>query len=97
MFCEPKPQNASTPEIWNPLPGFETVKQDNQLGNIQSLPNYYTAAKEGKLLSVIWIVPNQRHSEHPPALASTGQAHPTSLINAAMQIYEWNSSAIFLT
>jgi phospholipase C len=97
MFCDPKPQNATTPEIWNPLPWFETVKQDKQLGNIQPLPNYYTAAKDGKLPSVSWIVPNQRHSEHPPALVSTGQAHTTSLINAAMQSPEWNSTAIFLT
>jgi phospholipase C len=97
MFCDPKPQNATTPEIWNPLPWFETVKQDNQLGNIQPLPNYYTAAKDGKLPSVSWIVPNQRHSEHPPALVSAGQAHTTSLINAAMQSPEWNSTAIFLT
>ncbi len=37
MFCDPKPQTASAPEIWNPLPWFETVKQDNQLGNIQPL------------------------------------------------------------
>jgi phospholipase C len=97
MFCDPKPQNASTPEIWNPLPWFETVKQDNQLRNIQPLNNYYTAAKGGTLPSVVWIVPNQQHSEHPPALVSTGQAHTTSLINAAMESPDWNSTAIFLT
>ncbi len=96
MFCDPRPQTAQAPEIWNPLPWFETVKQDNQLGNIQPLDNYYTAAKEGKLPSVIWIVPNQMHSEHPPALISTGQAHTTSLINAAMESPDWNSTAIFL-
>jgi len=96
MFCDPRPQTASVPEIWNPLPWFETVKQDNQLGNIQSLDNHYTAAREGKLTSVTWIVPNQKHSEHPPALVSIGQAHTTSLINAAMQSPDWNSTAIFL-
>jgi len=96
MFCDPKPQTVSAPEIWNPLPWFETVKQDNQLGNIQPLDNYYTAAKTGTLPSVIWIVPNQLHSEHPPALVSTGQAHTTSLINAAMESPEWNETAIFL-
>ena len=96
MYCDPRPQNASAPEIWNPLPWFETVKQDNQLGNIQPLDHYYTAAKEGKLPSVTWIVPNQKHSEHPPALVSIGQAHTTSLINAAMQSSDWNSTAIFL-
>jgi phospholipase C len=97
MFCDPKPQTASTPEIWNPLPWFETVKQDNQLGNIQPLNNYYTDARAGTLPSVVWIVPNQEHSEHPPALVSAGQAHTTSLINAAMQSPDWNSTAIFLT
>ena len=96
MFCDPKPQMASAPEIWNPLPWFETVKQDNQLGNIQPLDNYYLAARAGTLPSVTWIVPNQMHSEHPPALVSTGQAHTTSLINAAMESPDWNSTAIFL-
>jgi phospholipase C len=96
MFCDPKPQNVSTPQIWNPLPWFETVRADNQLKNIQPLPNYYAAAKNGTLPSVVWIVPNARHSEHPPSLVSTGQSYTTSLINAAMESPDWNSTAIFL-
>jgi phospholipase C len=96
MFCDPKPQNISTPQIWNPLPWFETVKNDNELQNIQPLKNYYAAAKNGTLPSVIWIVPNGVHSEHPPALVSTGQAYTTSLINAAMESPDWNDTAIFL-
>lgn len=35
-------------------------------------------------------------SEHPPAKISAGQAYVTSLINAAMQGPDWNSTAIFL-
>ncbi|MGD1004692.1 MAG: alkaline phosphatase family protein [Methanoregulaceae archaeon] len=97
MFCDPKPQKVSVPQIWNPLPWFETVKGDNELGNIQPLENYYAAAKAGTLPSVIWIVPNGNHSEHPPALVSTGQAYTTSLINAAMESSNWNETAIFLT
>ena len=96
MFCDPKPQNVSAPEIWNPLPWFETVKDDNQLKNIQPLPDYYTAAKAGTLPSVVWIAPNGEHSEHPPSLVSTGQAYTTSLINAAMESPDWNETAIFL-
>jgi phospholipase C len=97
MFCDPKPQKVGAPQIWNPLPWFETVKADNELGNIQPLENYYAAAKAGRLPSVIWIVPNGKHSEHPPALVSTGQAYTTSLINAAMESPDWNETAIFLT
>jgi phospholipase C len=96
MVCAPKPQRAGTPEIWNPLPYFDTVKQDGELGNIQQLSNFYTAAKNGTLPAVSWIVPNGKNSEHPPALVSRGQAYVTGLINAIMQGPDWNSTAIFL-
>src|SRR6266566_9866906 len=96
MFCQPKPQHAGTPEIWNPLPYFDTVKQDGELGNIQQLTNFYTDAKNGKLPAVSWIVPNGKDSEHPPSLVSRGQAYVTGLINAIMQSPNWNSTAIFL-
>ena len=62
------------PGIWNPLPYFDTVKQDGQLGNIQTSDNFLTAAKNGTLPAVSWIVPNGTVSEHPPALVSAGQA-----------------------
>jgi phospholipase C len=97
MTCAPKPQHAGTPQIWNPLPYFDTVKQDGQLGNIQQLANFYAAAKNGTLPAVSWIVPNGKNSEHPPALVSTGQSYTTSLINAIMQGPDWNSTAIFLS
>ncbi len=97
MTCAPVAQNAKTPGIWNPLPYFDTVKQDGQLGNIQSLSNFYTAAKKGTLPAVSWIDPTGAVSEHPPALVSTGQAYVTGLINAVMSGPDWNSTAIFLS
>ena len=96
MTCTPKPQHAGTPQIWNPLPYFDTVKQDGELGNIQQLTGFYTAAKNGTLPAVSWIVPNGKDSEHPPALVSVGQSYVTGLINAIMQGPDWNSTAIFL-
>ncbi len=97
MTCTSKPQNAGTPAIWNPLPWFETVKQDGQLGNIQELDDFYTDAKAGTLPNVSWVTPNGKTSEHPPALVSTGQEYTTNLINAIMQGPNWDSTAIFLT
>ena len=94
--CAPVKQKASTPGIWNPLPDFDTVQQDGQLGNIQSVNNFYTAAKNGTLPAVSWITPNGKESEHPPALVSVGQSYVTGLINAVMQSPDWNSTAIFL-
>ena len=94
--CSPPPQNAKTPGIWNPLPYFDTVKQDGELGNVQDLRNFYTAAAAGTLPAVSWICPSGEYSEHPPALISKGQAYVTGLINAIMQGPDWNSTAIFL-
>lgn len=96
MLCTPKKQTAKVPGIWNPLPAFETVKQDDQLANIQTVDKYFAAAKDGTLPAVAWITPENSVSEHPPAKISVGQAYVTSLINAAMQGPEWNSTAIFL-
>ena len=42
--ASPVPQVAETPSIWNPLPYFDTVQNDNQLGNIQSISNFYSQA-----------------------------------------------------
>jgi phospholipase C len=96
MTCTPKPQNAGTPEIWNPLPYFDTVKQDGELNNIQAISNFYNDAEKGTLPAVSWIVPNGKVSEHPTALVSVGQAYVTGLINTIMQGPDWNSTAIFL-
>jgi phospholipase C len=95
--CPPVAQDADTPGIWNPLPYFETVKQDHQLDNIQDVSNFYEAAKNGTLPAVSWVVPGALESEHAPASISDGQAHVTSLINAIMQGPNWESTAIFLS
>jgi len=78
-------QDPQTPGIWNPLPFFETVKQDHQLGNVTSLGRYFEAARRGTLPAVSWIVPNGRVSEHPPGLVSAGEKYVTRLVDAAMR------------
>ena len=96
MFCEAEPQRVGVPQIWNPLPWFVTVQQDNQTSNVQTLDNFFGAAENGTLPEVSWITPNNRVSEHPPGNISTGQAYVTAIINAAMEGPDWNSTAIFL-
>jgi phospholipase C len=96
MFCGHVPQGASTPGIWNPLPRFDTVLQDHQLGNIQPLGNFYAAARKGTLPAVTWITPAQAVSEHPPSLVTAGQTWVTRLINTIMRGPNWSSTAIFL-
>jgi phospholipase C len=96
MACVPKRQRAGTPEIWNPLPWFVTVRDDGQLRDIQPVSRFYQAAATGTLPAVSWVVPNGTVSEHPPALVSDGQRYVTGLINAIMQGPDWPTTAIFL-
>jgi phospholipase C len=96
MSCSPIRQNAKTPGIWNPLPYFDTVKNDGQLANIQSVSNFYAAARSGRLPAVSWVVPAGAVSEHPPGPVSFGQSYVTSLVNAVMRSPDWASTAIFL-
>ncbi|HEV2424214.1 MAG TPA: alkaline phosphatase family protein [Terriglobia bacterium] len=94
--CLPVKQNARTPGIWNPLPYFDTVKDDGELGNIQSAETFMKRAKAGTLPAVSWVVPSGDVSEHPPDLVSRGQTFVTTLVNAVMSGPDWKDCAIFL-
>jgi phospholipase C len=97
MFCKPVKQNAKTPGIWNPMPYFDTVKQDHQLSDIRPFRDFLAEAKAGTLPAVSWITPTQKVSDHPPALLSDGQTYVTGLIDRIMRSPDWSSTAIFLT
>jgi phospholipase C len=96
MTCKALPQNAKTPGIWNPLPYFDTVRQDGQLSDIRPIHEFYAAAHAGKLPAVSWVTPAGPVSEHPPARVSSGQDYVTGLINTIMRSPDWTSTAIFL-
>jgi phospholipase C len=97
LSCDTRRQDPGTPGIWNPLPYFDTVKQNGQLGNVQSVTRFLADARAGQLPAVSWVVPNQRVSEHAPARISRGQAFVTGLVNAAMRSPNWPSTAIFVS
>jgi phospholipase C len=97
MSCAPVAQGPKTPGIWNPLPYFDTVQQDGQVGDVRTLSAFFAQAKAGTLPAVSWIDPNGAVSEHPPALVSAGQTYVTGLIDAIMRGPDWDSTAIFLS
>jgi phospholipase C len=96
VFCAPVPQSASTPGMWNPLPYFDTVRNDHQLGDVEPLRSFFHALARNTLPAVSWIVPAEKVSDHPPSLLTNGQAYVTGLINSIMRSRSWGSTAIFL-
>jgi phospholipase C len=97
FYCPPKPQTVTTPEIWNPLPDFQTTHEDHQLSDIRPVTAFRRAARGGHLPAVSWVVPDGIHSEHPPSSIAVGQAYVTRLVNDVMRGPDWKHTAIFLT
>jgi phospholipase C len=91
--CPTLPANSKVPSIWNVLPRFQTVQQNNQVRQIVPINELYTDLAAGQLPSVSWIMPTGEVSEHPPALVSVGQHYVTGVINSIMKSPEWNTTA----
>ena len=97
-LCKSKPTGGpDTPGIWNPMPNFETVRNDHQEGNIRTTNRFYSALNNSTLPAVSWLVPSEPNSEHAPAAVNRGMSYVTGVINAIMRSPEWDSTAIFLT
>jgi phospholipase C len=97
MFCDAGKQNYLKPGYWNVLPWFDTVKEDDEVGNVTDTNQFFEGLKAGKLAQVSWLIPSSALSEHPPNLVSRGQAYVTQIINAVMKSPFWDSTVIFLT
>ena len=82
---------------WNPLPDFDDVKQDNELGNIQPGTNFQTQALAGTLPAVSWVIPNFKFSDHPSSSITDGQSFVSTMVNDVMSGGDWSSTAIFVT
>jgi phospholipase C len=97
MFCRFRDQDPRTPGIWNPLPSFDTVREDRQLGNVRDTSKLFTALRRHRLPAVSWVIPSGAVSEHPTSSVHRGQAYVTRVINAIERSSAWRSTAIFLT
>jgi phospholipase C len=97
LTCSAQPSAEATPNAWNPLSFFDTVKNNGQLGNIETVDHYLQAAGDGTLPEVAWIVPNRQFSEGPHASVTAGMKYVTRLVNAAMLGPDWDNTAIFVT
>jgi phospholipase C len=95
--CRPQPMADHTIQFWDPLPEFQTVQEDGQVGNVQHVSGLLAAAKAGTLPAVSWVAPDDAHSEHPTASVTVGQSYVTGLVNAVMSGPDWDSTAIFVT
>ncbi len=99
--CKPKHTRTQTNPIFNPLPGFQTVRENDQLENVAPHEEFFARAQDGDLPSVSWVVPTAGSSEHPTddlGNIATGQAWVTEVINSVMEGPEeqWMRTAIFL-
>jgi len=95
--CETRKEGS--PPGQNPLPGFTTVHEQHTMRRVQEHTDYFRDAGSGRLPAVSWVIPGRGISEHPGNgdPLSTGMAHVTRVVNAAMEGPDWLSTAIFVT
>jgi phospholipase C len=96
MFCDDQPLRMDVPGVWNPLPNFATVHEDDQLDHIRPTSDFRASLNDGTLPAISWIIPEYGISDHPGSSIHAGQNYVTGLINAIMQSPEWDSTVIFL-
>ena len=95
--CGPKPPSG-TPWGWNPLPAFDTVRINEQVGNVQEYARFLEDAAAGTLPPVAWVIPGSRFSEHPGhGSLEPGYRYLTRTVDALMQSTDWANMAIFIT
>ncbi|HEY6270845.1 MAG TPA: alkaline phosphatase family protein [Terriglobales bacterium] len=87
--------------LWNPLPGFKTVRENPAImAHLVGQAEYFADLRQGTLPQVSWLIPRFNDSEHPPgwmAPVSQGMWYVTKLINALMDSPYWKDSVVFLT
>ncbi|MDE3148576.1 MAG: alkaline phosphatase family protein [Acidobacteriota bacterium] len=92
---DPQPKQLG---LWNPLPGFKSIRDNPQLmSRLVNETQYYRDIKDGTLPEVSWLIPDFQDSEHPPEPIGQGMWRVTKLINALMKSSYWSNSVIFLT
>jgi phospholipase C len=89
--------NPGTPDIWNPLPEFLTVNENEELDKVADVAGFFEAAAAGTLPPVSWVMPDWDTSEHPDASVKEGVGWVTKLVNAVMRGPDWDRTAIFVT
>jgi len=84
--------------LWNPLPGFKSIRDNPELmSRLVDESQYFRDLKDGTLPEVSWLIPDFQDSEHPPEPIAQGMWYVTKLVNALMQSPYWSSTAIFIT
>jgi phospholipase C len=96
---EPGESLGSGPPVtdWNPLPDFDDVAQDGELGNIVPGGNFPLDAKAGLLPSVAWVTPGFADSDHPAESIKGGQTFVTDMLRALDKGPDASSTIVLLT
>ena len=95
-YYDKKP-NPHKHTLWNPLPGFRNFQtQPALMKHLVSESQIFDDLNSDDFPDVCWVVPDFKHSEHPPANVQDGMWYVTEIINAVMQSKYWSSTVIIL-
>jgi phospholipase C len=85
-------------ETWSMFDGVDQVRNTSMWGDhIVDESQFDSDAMAGTLPNVVWLVPQDTNSEHPPFNICSGENWTIGHINAVMSSPEWAHTAILFT
>jgi phospholipase C len=83
--------------LFNPLPGFVSFEENPELmKHLVPLTELSRDLAGDGFPEVSWIIPEVKHSEHPPADIGAGMWHVTEIVNEIMKSRHWGDTAIIV-
>lgn len=84
--------------IWSSFDAIRHIRYSHLWKtNVVPPGDLFTDLRAGRLPQVSWIVPDQLHSEHPPASMCVGENWSTNIVNAVMHSRYWPDTLVVLT
>jgi phospholipase C len=84
-------------DYWNPLDSRAQSYQPSVISHFESRSDFFSAASNGTLPNLSWIVPSAQDSDHPPFNITLGQNWVAKVVDAVEKSPEWNSTVLFVS
>ena len=96
--CKPVQNTRSTKPLFNPLPGFQTVRQSGQLGNVRPYTDFFDAAADDAPVGLL----GHAHGGPKRTPAGLNIANGQAWVTARQPVMQgppeqWVRTAIFIT
>jgi phospholipase C len=87
---------TSAYNFWNPLASRAESYTSWYVSHFEPRSDFFTAASNGTLPDVSWVIPANTFSDHPPDNLTLGESFIASVVDAVESSPDWSSTSLFI-